>query len=254
MKNVETYFRNALRESIFVLAQTDVKAVIEYYGNEEECTFDNYFDAQIRNRCLYDTTDCFDPENFIGFIDDEIEYEFEEARSEVFVNWFCELIEGIDVDTLEDVSDRVELTPEVDTDEDGNEYVSFINIQLDGKDSDMVDYEFQTNGDSYFQAIFSLMGEHSTQDVRKAAVLAGAKYCYVHTTEDDYSLHFWIDRSYDVTFEDAENSSSKGFSMSVEECKSWIMNNRDDSLFKEYQGGMVFIVSRDGEIQYSEEI
>lgn len=64
-------------------------------------------------------------------------------------------------------------------------------------------------------------------------------------------------KTYDVHFNDSNDSSNKGFSLSIEECRNWIDDNKNDksTYFGDYVGGMVSIVCNEtGEQVYSEEI
>lgn len=64
-------------------------------------------------------------------------------------------------------------------------------------------------------------------------------------------------KTYDVHFNDSSDSSNKGFSLSIEECKNWIEANKNDksTYFGDYVGGTVSIVCNEtGEEVYSEEI
>ena len=63
------------------------------------------------------------------------------------------------------------------------------------------------------------------------------------------------ENTYDIHFNDETDSNNKGFSMSLEECKDWIENNRGESYFKDYKGGTVSIVCNEtGETVYEENI
>ncbi|MCP4141285.1 MAG: hypothetical protein GY755_13545 [Chloroflexi bacterium] len=60
-------------------------------------------------------------------------------------------------------------------------------------------------------------------------------------------------KTYDVHFNDSSDSSNKGFSISIEDCKNWIEFNRSE--LSEYAGGTVSIVCNEtGEEVYSESI
>ena len=62
-------------------------------------------------------------------------------------------------------------------------------------------------------------------------------------------------KTYDIYFNDSYDSNNKGFSLSLEECKYWIDNNRGESYFKDYKGGTVSIVCNEtGETVYEENI
>lgn len=197
-QNLTTYFYSAIHESIFALDQ--VKDIIEYYGNPSECTIENYFAAQIRDGKLYDSVQEFSEDTYLCDVD-EYESEFEDQRQAAFNDWLESEVDSIDEDDLIDVTNQVEIIPKTDsveTDIEGEyeDVLLYNSIRFKGKESDMSDSEFATNGDSLFTKIYSLMGECSCgQNVRKAAILAGAKYIYVETGESnsDYTLHFWKD-------------------------------------------------------------
>lgn len=64
-------------------------------------------------------------------------------------------------------------------------------------------------------------------------------------------------KTYDVHFNDNENSNSKGFSITIEECRNYINSNNgtNNSYFKDYKGGSVSIVCNEtGEEVHSEEV
>lgn len=46
-------------------------------------------------------------------------------------------------------------------------------------------------------------------------------------------------KTYDVHFNDSENSNSKGFRLSIEECQEYINSNNgtNNSYFEDYKGG-----------------
>lgn len=61
--------------------------------------------------------------------------------------------------------------------------------------------------------------------------------------------------TYDVVFNDENDSNCKGFKSSIEECKKYIElnNGSDDSYFADYKGGIVSVVCNEtGEEVYSE--
>lgn len=51
-------------------------------------------------------------------------------------------------------------------------------------------------------------------------------------------------KTYDIVFQDSENSNSKGFKVSLEEAKNYIQQNNgtNESYFSDYKGGMVQVV------------
>jgi len=64
-------------------------------------------------------------------------------------------------------------------------------------------------------------------------------------------------KTYDVQFNDENNSNSKGFEMTIEEAKSYIESNNgtNNSYFADYKGGTVSIVcNQDSETVYEEEV
>lgn len=61
--------------------------------------------------------------------------------------------------------------------------------------------------------------------------------------------------TYDIYFNNEYNSNNKGFSLSLEECKDYIENSRNDSgsYFEDYKGGTVSIVCNEtGEVVFEE--
>ena len=71
------------------------------------------------------------------------------------------------------------------------------------------------------------------------------------------SLYDVMEGTYDVFFNDNENSNSKGFEKSLKYCKEYIKanNGSNDSYFGDYKGGSVSIVCNEtGETVYIEEI
>ena len=63
--------------------------------------------------------------------------------------------------------------------------------------------------------------------------------------------------TYDVVFNNENDSNSKGFKSSIEDCKKYIElnNGSNDSYFADYKGGVVSVVCNEtGETVYSEEI
>ena len=64
-------------------------------------------------------------------------------------------------------------------------------------------------------------------------------------------------KTYDVHFNAANDSNSKGFNESFEYCKNYIetYNGTNESYFEDYKGGIVSIVCNEtGEEVYSEDI
>ena len=72
------------------------------------------------------------------------------------------------------------------------------------------------------------------------------------------SLVVWpIEKTYDVVFNDSNDSNSKGIHGTYDECMSWIESNRYDqsTYFGDYKGGTVSIVCDQTEEEvYSESI
>jgi hypothetical protein len=64
-------------------------------------------------------------------------------------------------------------------------------------------------------------------------------------------------KTYDVHFNDTNDSNNKGFKESFEYCKDYIesYNGTDESYFADYKGGIVSIVCNETEEEvYSEEV
>jgi hypothetical protein len=195
MKNLDAYFYDAIYNSIYAL-KNDVKSIVEFYGDPSECTMQNYFQAQISGGKLYDHTEEFSDDTYLCEIE-EYESEFEDQRLKAFNAWFEGIVDDTDEDDL--IEAKVEINPitdnlETEVEGEFKDVVLYNQILFKGKESDISDSEFATNGDSLFERIHSLMGECSCgQNVRKAAILAGAKYTFCETLGDDYTLHFWRD-------------------------------------------------------------
>ena len=63
--------------------------------------------------------------------------------------------------------------------------------------------------------------------------------------------------TYDIVFNDAEDSNSKGFELTIEEAKEYIKtyNGTNESYFADYKGGMVQIVDNESnEVIHEEEV
>lgn len=63
--------------------------------------------------------------------------------------------------------------------------------------------------------------------------------------------------TYDIFFNDSENSNNKGFALSLEDAKAYIANNNgtNNSYFADYKGGTVSIVCNEtNETVYEEEV
>jgi len=64
-------------------------------------------------------------------------------------------------------------------------------------------------------------------------------------------------KTFDIYFNDEENSSNKGFEMSLDEAKDYIAkyNGTEESYFNDYKGGTVSIVDNEtNETVYEEEV
>lgn len=63
-------------------------------------------------------------------------------------------------------------------------------------------------------------------------------------------------KTYNVQFNDSENSNDKGFQLTIEDCKNWINSNKtNDTYFRDYAGGTVSIVCNEtGNIVFEENI
>jgi hypothetical protein len=63
--------------------------------------------------------------------------------------------------------------------------------------------------------------------------------------------------TYDVHFNDSENSNNKGFELSFDDAKAYIERNngKNESYFEDYKGGTVSVVNNEtGETEYEEEV
>lgn len=61
--------------------------------------------------------------------------------------------------------------------------------------------------------------------------------------------------TYDIIFNDSNNSNSKGFALSIEEATNYIAKNNgtNDSYFADYKGGTVSVICNEtNEIVYEE--
>ena len=64
-------------------------------------------------------------------------------------------------------------------------------------------------------------------------------------------------KTYDVTFNDSENSNSKGFSISKEEAIQYVKqhNGTNESYFQDYKGGIVQVVCNEtAEVVFESEV
>lgn len=64
-------------------------------------------------------------------------------------------------------------------------------------------------------------------------------------------------KTYNITFNDSENSNDKGFELSLEDAKSYIAqyNGTNESYFANYKGGLVQIIDNEtGEVVFETEV
>jgi len=64
-------------------------------------------------------------------------------------------------------------------------------------------------------------------------------------------------KTYDVHFNDDQDSNNKGFELTIQECKDYIemWNGSDESYFEDYKGGIVSVVENEtGETVFETEI
>lgn len=197
--NFYNYALDAISNSIAALAGWSVKDIVQYYGDENECTIKSYFSAQTDGENIYDHTEEFSEDTLIGSIED-LEDDFENARYDAFNKWLENELEQVDEEEMQDVSGKVTITPVTETymDEDfeGNvhfeEFISYYDVKFREKDPDMVDEEMNTSGTILFERLFSAAQEIGDISVHKIARLAGAKYYYVDRENDSYSCYFWL--------------------------------------------------------------
>lgn len=62
-----------------------------------------------------------------------------------------------------------------------------------------------------------------------------------------------IMKTYNVHFNDSNDSNDKGFRLSFADCRNWIDCNKDDHYFKAYKGGTVSIICNETGACYYEE-
>lgn len=84
----------------------------------------------------------------------------------------------------------------------------------------------------------------------------GEIYCMaLHGTKKDFIDQVYNYFTYDVVFNDLDDSNSKGFIDSFQDCKDWIINNRGTGYFQDYKGGTVSIIcNQTGETVYTKDI
>lgn len=64
-------------------------------------------------------------------------------------------------------------------------------------------------------------------------------------------------KTYDIVFNDTENSNNKGFQVSLKEGIEYVKQNNgtSNSYFSDYKGGIVQVVDNEsGEVAYEEEV
>lgn len=64
-------------------------------------------------------------------------------------------------------------------------------------------------------------------------------------------------KTYDVVFNDDNNSNSKGWEESLEYCKDYVQHNNgtNESYFEDYKGGIVQVICNEtDEVVYEEEV
>jgi hypothetical protein len=77
---------------------------------------------------------------------------------------------------------------------------------------------------------------------------------YVYSVMIDNPLKSNKMKTYEIVFNDDQNSSSKGFKLSFEDAKNYL-KNRTSSYFQDYKGGMVQIVCNEtGDVAHEESI
>jgi hypothetical protein len=63
-------------------------------------------------------------------------------------------------------------------------------------------------------------------------------------------------KTYDVVFQDSENSNSKGFSVSLKEAVNYVKthNGTNESYFQDYKGGIVQVIDNESGEAVHEEV
>lgn len=70
-----------------------------------------------------------------------------------------------------------------------------------------------------------------------------------------YNPYRDIKKTYDIEFNDDNDTNSKGFELSRKECEDWIRSNRDDEYFHMYAGGTVSVrCNQSGDVVFEENI
>lgn len=82
--------------------------------------------------------------------------------------------------------------------------------------------------------------------------------CYIKQSKTIFKSKIMkATKTYDIHFNDSENSSNKGFAIKLDDAKSYISryNGTNESYFADYNGGTVSIVCNEtGETVYEEEV
>lgn len=66
-----------------------------------------------------------------------------------------------------------------------------------------------------------------------------------------------MDKTYDVMFNDNDNSNSKGFALSLEDARAYIerYNGTNESYFADYKGGIVSVIcNQTDEVAFETEV
>jgi hypothetical protein len=186
--NLRNYFSEAIKASIKALDKNEF-LTNSYYHSSEDCTLVDYFNAQINNGQLYDTTDTFDEEVLVikeSDMDDAATL-FEDCREQVVKDYLDEILENsdeieiaanIDYDVvtakmLNEGSQKIALDGiliegEIDIDNEGSEFVAFAAVKAyRGKTQGIRDAEGNTHflHDANFPDF--LMNDYSVADIAK---------------------------------------------------------------------------------------
>lgn len=133
----------------------------------------------------------------------------------------------------------------------GNGGAGLTNIMC-GQDMERIESFMQELNEMNFDGIVE-----PSEDIQDSECwIADIGVSYQFSDDKGYRIQVMIDETYDVHFNDSEDSNNKGFSRSYDYCKQYIAdhNGGDDPCFMDYAGGTVSIVNDMGETVFEEEI
>lgn len=189
----------------------------------------------------------------------ELGFDFEDFTEETTIE---ELYQHL-MDFFNENSERLEQEEdECDVESHGrNQYVSYGEYNSSG---DIVDFSQHWGDDpdtKVFHSDFVFLDEKTNKMKRMSLYyLVGETYLNApdgYFYNEKTGRHEREEDTFDVCFNDSENSNNKGFEADFDYCKDYIdnYNGTDESYFEDYKGGTVSIVNNNtGETVYEEEI